>query len=292
MVRIVWVVSLTVGLGVGLPGIAKVAHADPPAYWITLERGDSLAAQAVETAAIDFVRFRRPDGSVGYVPTNRIAHIYDAIGSDLRDVVLDHRKRLGEPIKARQGDYRSFSFRGGDKSRCGSFLLTETAVWVALAGHESEQNLFGSGDLGAMANVGRHSAVGASAFWESGSNFNRGGVRLRYRRWLGPRTSIELSPGVVFDGNDTYDAPGFVGQVGLNAGDFISLVLEAEHDRYIVTPYTYDYTVGYVPGPAQHTSGTTLRLGLRGGSYVGVGAGLLAGIGIAAIASSFNGSLW
>ena len=260
--------------------------------WIGLERGDSLEARAVEMAWNDFVRYLRPDGSLGYLPANRIAHIYDREGSDFRSQVLRQRKAVPGPFGgAEPRKYRSLAFRGGDRSHCSSFLLTEAGLFVPLTGELPDQSLFGSVDLGAMKNVGRHAAVGASGFWESGSNHNRGGLRLRYRRWLGDRLSVELSPGVVLAGNDTYDAPGFIGQAGLNVGDLISVVVEGEHERYAVTPWYWNgsYTV---PGPTAHTSNTTLRVGVRGGSYLGAGTMFLAGIGIAVLAASFSGSSW
>ena len=45
-----------------------------------------------------------------------------------------------------------------------------------------------------MKNVGEKTAWGASVFGESESEQGRVGLRARYRRWLGPRTSVELSP--------------------------------------------------------------------------------------------------
>lgn len=261
--------------------------------WIGLERGDSLEARAVELAWSDFVRYRRPDGSVGYVAANRIAHIYDREGSDYRSRVLRDRKAVPGPVGGAEPlKYRSLAFRGGDRSHCSSFLLTEAGLFVPITGQALGQNLFGSVDVGAMKNVGRRAAVGASAFWESGSDHNRGGVRLRYRRWLEDRLSLEFSPGIVVAGNDTYDAPGFIGQAALNVGDLMSVVVEGEHERYALTPLYWNGS-STVSGPTIHTSNTTLRVGLRAGSYLGAGSMLLAGIGIAALAASFGGGgLW
>lgn len=264
----------------------------PVVYWIGLEHGDSLEARAVEFAWSDFVRYRRPDGSVHYVPANRIAHIY-AEGADVRDRVLkDHQALPGSGTFGPTPRYRSLAFRGGDRSHCSSFLLTEAGVFVPITKPPGvgsrDQNLFGSVDLGWMKNVGSRSGIGASAFWESGSDHNRGGVRVRYRRWLGGRFSVELSPGIVLKGNDTYDAPGVIGQASLNAGDLMSLVIEGEYERY---RWQYWYWNGSttVPGPLQQSSDTSLRVGLRAGSYLGAGSMVLAGIALAALAASFQG---
>jgi hypothetical protein len=260
--------------------------------WIGLERGDSLEARAIELAWSDFVRYRRPDGSVGYLSANRIAHIYDRNGSDYRTRVLQNREALHGPVgRTESRKYRSLAFRGGDRSHCSSFLLTEAGLFVPLTGQAPDQNLFGSVDVGGMKNVGSRAAVGASGFWESGSDHNRGGVRLRYRRWRGDRLSVEFAPGVVLAGNDAYDAPGFIGQAALNVGDLMSVVVEGEHERYTLTPWYWNGS-STVPGPTQHASNTTLRVGLRAGSYLGAGTMLLAGIGIAALAASFHGGYW
>jgi hypothetical protein len=298
-----WLVA--VGLAAaGLSAVSAPCYAAAPAdsiYWIDLERGDSLEARSVEIAWGDFVRYRRPDGTAGYVSANRVAHIYGASGSDYRDLVLKHSQTIGtrdgawlsrkeshhESVQSGPR-YHSFAFRGGDKSHCASFMLTEAGILIPLkadAGTAGDQKLYGSIDLGWMKNVGQRSAVGVSGFWESGSDHNRGGVRLRYRRWLDDHLSLELSPGIVTGGNDTYNPPGFIGQVAINAGDLMSVVLEGEVDQYA----SNGSSSSAFPGATQYRSDTTFRLGLRGGSYVGVGVSLLAGIGLAAIAASFGG---
>jgi hypothetical protein len=168
--------------------------------------------------------------------------------------------------------------------------LTEAGVLYSIkadTGHEKDQALIGTLDFGGMKNIGRRNALGATAFWESGSDHNRGGIRIRYRRWLGGRTSLDLSPAIVVDGNDTFIGPGFIGQAAFNAGDLMSVVVEGETDRYEYTPYYYTgTTIRY--GAPEVRSDTTLRVGLRGGSYIGMGATLVAAALMAAIASSFH----
>jgi len=274
---------------IAMPALGNAESAPELIYYIDLERGDVIEASRVEMAPNDFVRYWRRDGSGGYLATSRIQRIYDADGSDFTNVILQRRGRLGGPAASELPKYKSFCFRGCDKSSCGGFLLTEAAVLFPVSGHEPQQNLFGSTDLGAMVNVGDHSALGATAFWLSGSDYNRGGIRLRYRRWLKPHVSLEFAPGVVLDGNDTFHAPGFIGQVAINGGDLMSIVVEGSYDRYAYTPYTYVYPQGYVAGTTQTKSEKTLRVGLRGGSYVGTSAALLAAIGLAILASSFHG---
>jgi hypothetical protein len=151
-----------------------------------------------------------------------------------------------------------------DAAACGWFFLTEAGVLFSIkadAGFESEQAVIGSIDLGGMKNIGRRWALGATGFWESGSDHNRGGVRIRYRRWLGGRTALDLSPGVVVAGNDTFDGPGLIGQAAFNAGDLMSVVVEGEVDRYLYIPYYYVGTT-IREGAPQHRTDTTFRAGL------------------------------
>lgn len=49
--------------------------------------------------------------------------------------------------------------------------------------------------LGFMTNTGRNSAFGALAFGDVEGE-GRAGMAMRYRRWLGPRTSLDLTGGV------------------------------------------------------------------------------------------------
>jgi hypothetical protein len=190
----------------------------------------------------------------------------------------------------RSPEYHTFRFRGNNGSKCGWFLLTEAGVLFSIKadpGHETDQAMIGTLDLGAMKNFGRQNALGATGFWESGSDHNRAGVRIRYRRWLGGRTALDLSPGIVVDGNDTFVGPGLIGQAALNFGDLMSVVVEGEVDRYEYIPYYYVGTTIHEGAP-QRLTDTTFRAGLRGGSYIGMGATLVAGVVMASIASSFN----
>lgn len=261
--------------------LAKSEH--ERVYWLQLEQGDSLEARGVERATSDSVRYRGPDGTIGYVPVDHLAHIYDVAGSDLKFLVLQHRVRLGEAVDPKSR-YHSFAFRGGDKSSCASFLILETGTYVPLYAGRNGRGLHYSADLGAMVNVGRASAVGASSFWEGGPDHSRSGLRLRYRHWTGPRTSLEFAPGVAVDGNDEFDGPAFVAQAALNMGDLMSFVLEAERERYVYSVWTgssYE---------AQHRSETTFRAGVRGGSYVAAGTTLVAAAVLAVLVAALNGS--
>jgi hypothetical protein len=261
-----------------VPVTSRAQSPSDSVYWICLERGDSLEARDVDRASDEFVRYRQADGSVRFVRTSRIRHILDASGSDRYGDVLNRphqvRPRFDPaPAKPDVPVYHSLRFRGGDNSLCSSFLITELSVLVPVtddAGRGSEQSTFYCGDLGWIKNVGSRSALGASAFWETGSSVNRGGVRVRCRRWLGHQTSVEVSPGIVVAGDGPFQGPGFVGQAAFNAGDLMSLVVEAEVDRFS-WPNSWNQ-------PSRKATDASLRVGVRGGSFVGVAAGVILGL--------------
>jgi hypothetical protein len=92
-------------------------------------------------------------------------------------------------------------FRGGPAGECRWFMITESGlgyrVSEVVAG--DERALF-SFNLGAMVNRGDNSALGAYGFL----NFEgegRGGLGLRYRRWLSESAGLDLSAGVHLQGN-------------------------------------------------------------------------------------------
>lgn len=273
------------------------AQAPPDSvYWICLEQGDSLEARAVEQASEEFLRYRQPDGATRYVRASRVRHVFDASGVDrIREVSIRDRRAYPsasspfdpEPAKPAAPGYRSLRFRGGDRTRCASFLITELSVLHPVTddvGRGAEQSTLYSGDVGWMKNVGSRSALGASAFWETGSSLNRGGARLRYRRWLGHQTSLEFSPGVVVTGDGPFQGPGFVGQAAFNAGDLVSLVVEGEVGRFS-WPDSWNR-------PAREVTGSSLRVGIRGGSFVGAAAGVILGMVVGAASIPDWGSGW
>lgn len=274
-----WLLACLQGVLTPQTTFAKSGH--ERVYWLQLERGDSLEARGVERATADSVRYRGPDGTVGYVPVDRLAHIYDASGTDLKFMVLQHRARLGEPVTPK---HHSFCFRGGDKTCCTSFLIFETGTFVPLKAERAERGLYYSADLGAMVNVGRASAVGASAFWESGSDRNRSGLRLRYRHWVGFRTSFELAPGIAVGGDDEFDGPGFIAQAAFNIGDLMSFVLETEPDGHV---YSVWNGTSY---ESRRRSEMTFRAGVRGGSYVAAGTTIVVAAAFLVLVATLNGS--
>jgi hypothetical protein len=108
-----------------------------------------------------------------------------------------------------------------------------------------------------MVNWGERSALGAAFFSTvpPDLDWGRGGLRLRYRRWLTRSVSIDVAPGIVLSTRGRHRSPGFSGAATLNAGDWVGLTAQLE-----IIPESGGYG-----GTLVNWSG-----GLRAGSYPGV----------------------
>ncbi len=222
----------------------------------------------------------------------------EAPADTTRRIILEHGyavdvREIGH-LPAQRHTYHSLCFRGRDRSRCGSFLITEAGVLSVLkadAGRGRDQKMLGFLEYGAMINVGARSAVGVTALGESGTNHNRVGFRGRYRRWLGHGFSLDLAPGIIIwdfgDRFTQYESPGVIGMVALDAGGLLGIMVEGEVARLKWDQGVFDGT-GYSVQP-QHLTDFTWRVGVRGGSYVGVGATVLSAIALAALAATWHG---
>ena len=251
-------------------------------FWIHLRSGDSLEARGVAKGWDDYLRYRRPDGTMAHVPAVRVTRILDASGVDRRELVVRKRITVGVVESRPKAKYRSLAFQGGDRTTCASFLLTEIGVLHSFDGRRGQHAVY-LADIGWMKNVGERRAWGASAFGVAGSDFSRAGLRARYRRWLGPRTSVELSPGIVLVGNDEFVGPGLIGQAALNLGDVMSVVGEGELDRVRVAD------PGALGGEGtRYGTDSSFRIGVRGGSFVSAGVTM----GLAAIYAVFLASIY
>jgi hypothetical protein len=108
---------------------------------------------------------------------------------------------------------RRFCFRGRRPPTCQSFLLLEGGFYkpvhrtvrpipAATDRSDARRNIpgafgnHGTWEIGAMMNVGGHSALGATALWGvGGAGSFRTGLRARYRWWLNDTTSVEAAAG-------------------------------------------------------------------------------------------------
>ncbi len=194
--------------------------------------------------------------------------------------------RAGAPEEAEPRP--RFSLRGKPLPECSSFLITEFGLYylVNRNGSLSERrDTFATFDLGYMRNIDRANAAGV-VLHLGGDNRRTGlGAGVRYRRWLGRRTSLNVTLGGdivgVSDESGTGDLAGFSawGEVGLTVDDMASLVLRAQDWN----ARRMDYRVF----PAQDEgSDMTSHLGLKVGGPGGIFAtAVLIVAGVAAVSS-------
>jgi hypothetical protein len=153
------------------------------------------------------------------------------------------------------------------KPECGSFVVTELGVLYRMDEYDfpgMDWRVVLTFDLGYMKNLSTKNAVGVTGYGLVNDDITRLGIRPRYRRWISHNSSIDISPGILFSGEDTaidYDPPGFVLGVTGNMKDLIALTLETEYSRY------RDYTS--TPGGTGYSDWT-----IRGGAKLGSGLGL------------------
>lgn len=129
------------------------------------------------------------------------------------------------------------------------------------------------GELGLMVNVAPRDAVGATFVVLTDKN-GRGseGLELRYRRWLGARSSVELAAGYR-GGADLIDNGAVIGMVKYNFGPYFGVVVRPELLRSCPELLA---SLCARPGPA--TSHLRVSVGFELGSWPGVAAAALVGI--------------
>jgi hypothetical protein len=176
-------------------------------------------------------------------------------------------------------------FHGGPADRCAWFTLTESGVQYRLSDvlPGDERLLYGF-TLGLMVNRADRSALGGEAFAGVEGDV-RGGVAVRWRRWLGRSSSLDLAAGVhlVGDASSGHVHPGSpMLQATLIAGDRIGA--SARLDVLRLSNSCPDATC------VTRTSGTSERLYVGGqvGSGLGLGAALAVGFGIVAFVLSYG----
>ncbi len=130
-------------------------------------------------------------------------------------------------------------FRGKPLPQCRHFWVVEFGLGARL--DDPPSSLASEGEpvitveLGQMFNLDRRSAVGGALYLGSDEEWSRFGLKPRYRRWLGRRTSLELAPGVLIAGEHNAlepEYPGFTGHLGVNLADWLAVVGQVEVVRF------------------------------------------------------------
>ena len=182
------------------------------------------------------------------------------------------------------------SMNVGPRSVTRSFAITETSCLVRFPPSvEGDDRYFALAfDLGFMTNVSERSAVGLTPFFASGTTgedfYVNGGVRGRYRRWLGTRSSFELAPGIILGEARKGEAlpPGFSLRASVSPSRTFAFTMEAFQLRREEN-YYHEST-------NSHSTATLREKGLLLGVTVGRLPGLLGGLvaGYAALVSGIG----
>jgi hypothetical protein len=233
------------GTATASPDSVAAPQPEPSAVKIQLGRDSTLTAARVEPLS-DFVRVIHADGTEEYLPNQRIRWIRDAEGRDRTSQVLDRGKSIGDvPISIRyRADRRgSPTLRGKPLPIKGSFPVIQVGVLARLdqdQRHGNNHPVSIAIDLGGIKNVSKRWGVGANFFYAGDKDVNRYGAKARFRRWLGPAIALDAAPGLLLmedPGGNPF--PGFVGELGLSLGDWISVTGQMEAVETKELYYTY-----------------------------------------------------
>jgi len=112
--------------------------------------------------------------------------------------------------------------------RCHTFWITEAGVshrlGPILGGTDGSATL----EVGYMVNTRGSSAFGAALFWREGEPVTGVGIRPRYRRWLNPRISVDLAPGIIVYSGGHRPSPTLSTQAAINWGPSFALTAQMD----------------------------------------------------------------
>jgi hypothetical protein len=174
-------------------------------------------------------------------------------------------------------------FAGKPYPRCHDFWVVEIGPGI-LVGSSIDWLNPGSAmvasDFGFMKNFRGRSALGLTAFGATDADRSRAGVRLRYRRWLSPKTALDLSPGLLVIGSNNgpisadINYPSFMATASISYASRVSVFAGVECLR---TNDRYDFFTN--AAPRGKSIETVFWAGVSGGSEVGL-AGFAALLGL------------
>lgn len=218
----------------GLWNAASCAPTSAPAdtFHIDIERGESKTAVYIEPRAEGMVRLTGVDGTVEYVPLYRIQKILDSTGADrIREV--RRGERLGgrgsrPPPGSGPAVWKPLRLGAAPGALCGAYAITDYALLWRVGRYSTDDRHFVSLDYGYARNIGPRRSIGGTAFLVANGARVQTGLRLRLTRWLSPKVSVEVAPGIILAadevGGTRFKGPGFVGQAGLTVSGRFGLV--------------------------------------------------------------------
>lgn len=230
LLGIVLLLSCVSALAAGAP-----SGTNPPALvTIVTESGDTLRALGVGPAGFGIVRITGTGGRYEFRSANRIRRIVDETGRDRTIDGLDRGRIVGTApfgVRAEAVPKEARPPRYGPRAVTRAFMITEASGLGRLdRARQDARGFTFSFDLGGAVNVSDHDAVGGTVFFGLGDGFGDLGVRARYRRWLGTRSSVDISPGLIFFHEEPGEADGkgigVVGQVAFTAARWFSVAAQ------------------------------------------------------------------
>ena len=141
-------------------------------------------------------------------------------------------------------------FRGRLEPACRAFTVLEFTGGIRLTEKSvpTDRNqtfLYWSG--GYLKNIGSRSALGAAFKLTADSDGHRYGPVARYRRWLGPRSSLDFAPGIYVGGKENFTAPRFpspTADVALNYRDWLGFAIGIDALRQADGPTQWQWHAG------------------------------------------------
>lgn len=123
-----------------------------------------------------------------------------------------------------------FCWEGSQLPKCKIFLVLELSYYRTMNESNFDENHF-AGEVGIMRNLNQQNSIGALLF--VGFEPEKRGIRIRYRRWLRNRISINLSPGLLIT-NHVFliESPTLTGELNLNYHDLIIFSYRLDRLKY------------------------------------------------------------
>jgi hypothetical protein len=122
-------------------------------------------------------------------------------------------------------------FRGRPAPTCRAFTVLEFTGALRMNGKSAQtdnSSAFFYWTAGLLVNRGERSALGAGFKVTADSDGHRYGPVFRYRRWLGPRTSLDFAPGIFLGGEDNFTTlrfPSATADIALTTGDLVGVAV-------------------------------------------------------------------
>ena len=150
---------------------------------------------------------------------------------------------------------------------CCSYWVIDAGVGIFTSsfGYSHSSIVMGFTDLGFMINLNEKTSMGGTLFGAFDEDRHRAGVRFRYRRWLGDKTTLDFSPGIlVLGGHSSAEAlwPGFIATAHISYNSRVNGYVGMEIFR--VNQFTYNYSPPY---------DVSFRKSTETSFFVGVGVG-------------------